>query len=42
MWYYNPITETNIIVDAGPKALGSILPQKENGQFKPISYSFIA
>ena len=40
MCYYNPITETNIIVDAGPKDLGAILSQKQkNGQFKPISYS---
>ena len=40
MCYYNPIAETNIIVDAGPKGLGTILSQKQkNEQFKPISYS---
>ena len=39
MWYYNPITETNIIVDARPKGMGSILSQKQNGQFKPIYLS---
>ena len=41
MYYYNPIAETNIIVDAGSKGLGAILFQKQkNGQFKkPISYS---
>ena len=40
MYYYNPIAETNIIVDAGPKGLGAILSQKQkNGQFKPKSYS---
>ena len=39
MCYYDPITETNIIVDAGPKGLGAILSQKQkNGQLKPISY----
>ena len=43
MCYYNPITETNIIVDAGPKDVGAILSQKQkNGQFKAISYSFRA
>ena len=41
MCYYNPIAETNIIVDAVSKGLGAILCQKQkNGQFKkPISYS---
>ena len=40
MWYYNPIAETNIVADAGPKGLVAILSQKQkNGQFKPISYS---
>ena len=40
MCYYNPIAETNTIVNAGPKGLGTILSQKQkNGQFKPISYS---
>ena len=40
MFHYNPIPKTNIIVDAGPKCLGTILSQKQkNGQFKPISYS---
>ena len=40
MCYYNPIAETNIIVDVGPKGLRAILSQKQkNGQFKPISYS---
>ena len=40
MCYYNPIAETNTIVDAGPKGLGTILSHKQkNGQFKPISYS---
>ena len=40
MSYYNPIAETNIIVDSGPRGLGAILSQKQkNAQFKPISYS---
>ena len=40
MCYYNPIAETNIIVDATPKGLGAFLSQKQkNGQFKPISHS---
>ena len=40
MFHYNPIPKTNIIVDAGPKCLGTILSQKQkNGEFKPISYS---
>ena len=43
MCYYNPIAETNIIVDARPKGLGANLSQKQkNGQFKPTSHSFRA
>ena len=31
--YYNPIAETNIKVDTGPKGLGAILSQKQkNGR----------
>ena len=37
MCYYNPIAETNIVVDARPKGLGAVLSQKrKNRQFKPI------
>ena len=40
MCYYNPITETNLIVDAGPKGLGAMLSQKQKyRQFKPILHS---
>ena len=43
MCFYDPIAETNIIVDAGPKGLGAILSHKQkNGQFKPILYSSVA
>ena len=37
MCYYNPIAETNIVVDARPKGLGAVLSQKQKSrQFKPI------
>ena len=40
MCYYNPIAETNIVVDARPKGLGANLSQKQkNNQFKPIPYA---
>ena len=40
MCYYNPITETNIVVNAGLKGLGTSLSKnKKNGQFKPTIYS---
>ena len=43
MCFYDPIAETNIIVDAGPKGLGAILSHKQkNRQFKPILYSSVA
>ena len=34
--FYNPNTETSILVDASPHGLGAILTQKQQGEFKPI------
>ena len=40
MCYYNPIAETNIVVNAGLKGLGASLSKnKKNGLFKSTIYS---
>ena len=40
MSYYNPNAETNVVVDASPFGVGSILMQKQsNGDFRPVAYA---
>ena len=36
--FYDPNAEANILVDASSHGLGTILTQKQQGEFKPIAY----
>ena len=39
MPYYDPNAETRLIVDASSIGLSAILEQKQNGNFRPVSYA---